>query len=74
MRAGAPSGPAFSGAARERRRVMPKLVQISPESAGNRNLIAVDKEGEVWRGDIKRDRIGQEEYIEWRRIRSDFPS
>jgi hypothetical protein len=46
--------------------VTPKLVQISPERAGNRNLIAFDEEGEVWRGDIKRDGIGREEYIEWR--------
>jgi hypothetical protein len=44
------------------------------ERCGAKGPLNDDGACAVWRGDIKRDRIGQEEYIEWRRIRSDFPS
>jgi hypothetical protein len=51
---------------------MPKLIQISADSTRSRNFIAIDEEGEVWRGEIKPpDRSGQE-YVEWKRIRSEF--
>lgn len=49
---------------------MPKLVQVSADTGG-RNLIAVDEEGEIWRGEIKRDRSGGD-YVEWNYIRSEF--
>lgn len=48
---------------------MTKLVSISTDSTGR--FIAVDEEGNVWRGETKRDR-GAEEYISWHRLPSEF--
>jgi hypothetical protein len=50
---------------------MPKLVQISADSTRSRNCVAIDEEGEVWRGETKPDGSGQA-YVEWKRIRSEF--
>jgi hypothetical protein len=50
---------------------MPKIIQISHDPPGpGRSYIGVDNDGDVWRGIIK-GRV-PEEYIEWRRIRSEF--
>ena len=50
---------------------MPKLIHVSTDTGG-RTFIGVDEEGDVWRGQIERDRIGADEYIAWKRIRSEF--
>jgi hypothetical protein len=50
---------------------MPRLIQVSADSTTLRNFIAIDREGEVWRGETKQGKSGQE-YIEWKRIRSEF--
>ncbi len=50
----------------------PQLIQVSVDTAG-RTLIGVDANGEVWRGRIVRDKDG-EEYIVWKRMRSEFPA
>lgn len=49
---------------------MPKLIHISTDTGG-RTFIGVDEEGNVWRGQIERDRGGSE-YIAWKYIRSEF--
>ena len=50
---------------------MPTLVHISADGGRSKTFIAVDDAGEVWRGEIKAEKSG-EEYIVWRRIRSEF--
>jgi len=50
---------------------MPKIIQISHDPPGpGRSYIGVDNDGDVWRGIIKGR--APEEYIEWKRIRSEF--
>ena len=49
----------------------PKLVQIAPEMVGT-TFIAVDDTGQVWRGRHERTQ-GNEEYIDWKPLRSEFP-
>jgi hypothetical protein len=48
---------------------MPTLISISPDGAGR--FIGVDDEGQVWRGEVKRER-SDGEYIDWRSVRSEF--
>ncbi|MBI4628076.1 MAG: hypothetical protein HY729_05155 [Candidatus Rokubacteria bacterium] len=48
---------------------MAKLIQVSTDAEG-RTFIGVDADGEVWRGQMQRDQ--SEEYILWKRIRSEF--
>ena len=48
---------------------MTKLVSISTDSTGR--LIALDEDGHVWRGEIKRD-WSNEEYVSWRQLPSEF--
>lgn len=47
----------------------PHLIHVSADAQGR--LIAVDSDGEVWRGQVKRDRDGSE-YVTWKRMRSEF--
>ena len=49
---------------------MPTLITISPDATGR--FLGVDDEGEVWRGELKRDRSGGGEYIDWKHLRSQF--
>jgi len=65
-----PARPADAPKAVEARRA-PHLVSIAPDGSGR--YIAVDEQGEVWRGESKRSRgDGDEEYISWRRMRSEL--
>jgi hypothetical protein len=48
---------------------MPTLISISPDGAGR--FIGVDDEGQVWRGEMKRD-PSDGEYIDWKSVRSEF--
>src|SRR5438876_10044807 len=50
----------------------PQLVQVALDAQGH-NAIGVDRDGGVWRGRIQRDRAG-EEFIVWKRMRSEFPA
>ncbi len=50
---------------------MPRIIQLSPDGGGR--YIAVDHEGQVWRGETKQPKDGGEEYIVWKPLRSEFP-
>jgi hypothetical protein len=50
---------------------MPRIIQVAPDGGGR--YIAVDRDGELWRGETKRQKNGGEEYIAWRPLRSAFP-
>ncbi len=49
----------------------PQLVQLALDAQGH-STIGVDRDGGVWRGRIQRDKSG-EEFIVWKRMRSEFP-
>ena len=49
---------------------MPRIIQITPDGGGR--YIAVDRDGQVWRGDIKRSKVDDGEYIAWRLVPSEF--
>lgn len=51
--------------------VMPRIVQIAPDGGGR--YIAVDRDGELWRGETKRRKERDEEYIQWRPLPAEFP-
>jgi hypothetical protein len=55
----------------ERGSVMPKIVQIAPDGSGR--YIAVDRDGDLWRGETRRRRERDEEYIQWRPLPVEFP-
>jgi len=50
---------------------MPRIIQLAPD--GGARYIAVDRDGNVWRGETKRQKTGDEEYIQWTPLRSEFP-
>ena len=50
---------------------MPRIIQLSPDGGGR--YIAVDRDGEIWRGETKRPKSGGEEYIVWTPLHSEFP-
>ena len=41
---------------------MPRIIQLAPDGGGR--YIAVDRDGDLWRGETKRQTSGGEEYIE----------
>jgi hypothetical protein len=49
---------------------MPTLTSISNDATGR--FIGADNTGQVWRGELKRDRSGGGEYIDWKPVRSEF--
>jgi hypothetical protein len=49
---------------------MPRIVQLAPDGGGR--YIAVDWDGELWRGETMRKDGGQE-YIDWKPQPSQFP-
>jgi hypothetical protein len=51
---------------------MAKLVQLFPVDSSGRTFFGLDEDGDVLRGEIKRDREGAD-YIEWKRVRSEMP-
>lgn len=50
---------------------MPRLLDVAPDGGGR--YIAVDREGQVWRGETKRAKGSGEEYIAWKPIPCEFP-
>ena len=51
--------------------VMPRIIQLAPDGSGR--YIAVDRDGDLWRGETKRQTAGGEEYIQWKPLPSEFP-
>ena len=51
--------------------IMPRIIQPAPDGSGR--YIAVDRDGDLWRGEMKRQERGDEEYIEWKPLPSQFP-
>jgi hypothetical protein len=49
----------------------PRITQLAPVGSGR--YIAVDRDGELWRGETKRQKEGGEEYIQWKPLPSQFP-
>lgn len=56
---------------RKGEQAMPTLIQVSPNGGGR--YIGVDREGQVWRGEVKRSRGDGEDYIAWKPMHSEFP-
>jgi hypothetical protein len=50
---------------------MPRIIQLAPDGGGR--YIAVDRDGDLWRGETKRQPSGGEEYIEWKPLPARFP-
>jgi hypothetical protein len=51
--------------------VMPRIIHLSPDGSGR--YIAVDRDGDLWRGETKHQKDGGEEYIAWTPLPSQFP-
>ncbi len=51
---------------------MPRLLQVAPDGGGR--YIAVDRDGQIWRGEAKRSKPDGTEFIAWTPMRSEFPS
>ena len=51
---------------------MPRIIQLAPDGGGR--YIAVDRDGELWRGETMRQKDGGQEYIQWKPLPSRFPS
>ena len=49
---------------------MPRIIQLMPDGGGC--YIAVDRDADLWRGEAKRQRSGDEEYIAWKPLPSEF--
>jgi hypothetical protein len=56
---------------RKVRHSMPRILQIAPDGGGR--YIAVDRDGEIWRGQLRRNKTDREEYIVWTPLPSEFP-
>jgi hypothetical protein len=50
---------------------MPRIIQLAPDGGGC--YIAVDRDGDLWRGETKSQKEGGEEYIQWKPLPSEFP-
>lgn len=50
---------------------MPRILQIAPDGGGR--YVAVDRDGEIWRGQLRSSKSDNEEYIVWTRLPSEFP-
>jgi hypothetical protein len=51
---------------------MPRLLQVAPDGGGR--YIAVDRDGQIWRGEAKRKKPDGTEVIAWTPMPSEFPS
>jgi hypothetical protein len=51
---------------------MPRIIQLAPDGGGR--YIAVDRDGDLWRGETVRQKDGGQEYIQWKPLPSQFPS
>lgn len=61
----------IAGARKGKEHVMPRIIQLAPDGGGR--YIAVDRDGDLWRGEAKRPKEGVAEYIQWTPLRSQFP-
>ena len=52
-------------------RTMPRIIQLAPDGGGR--YIAVDRDGDLWRGETMRQKDGGQEYIQWKPLPSQFP-
>ena len=50
---------------------MPRIIQLAPDGGGR--YIAVDRDGDLWRGETVRQKDGGQEYIQWKPLPSQFP-
>jgi hypothetical protein len=51
---------------------VPRIIQLAPDGGGR--YIAVDEDGEIWRGQLRRNKPDRaEEYIAWTPLPSEFP-
>jgi hypothetical protein len=50
---------------------MPRIIQLTPDGGGR--YIAVDRDGDLWRGEAKRRASGDQEYIARKPLASEFP-
>ena len=50
---------------------MPRIIHLSPDGSGR--YIAVDRDGDLWRGETKHQKDSGEEYIHWKPLLSQFP-
>ena len=51
--------------------IMPRIIQLEPDGGGR--YIAIDQDGEIWRGQLRRNKPDREEYIAWTPLPSEFP-
>jgi hypothetical protein len=51
---------------------MPRLLHVAPDGGGR--YIAVDRDGQIWRGETKRRKPDGNEVIAWTPMPSEFPS
>jgi hypothetical protein len=51
--------------------IMPRIIQLAPDGGGR--YIAVDRDGDLWRGETMRQKDGGQEYIQWKPLPSQFP-
>ncbi len=50
---------------------MPRIIQLAPNGGGR--YPAVDRDGDLWRGETMRQRDGRQESIRWNPLPSQFP-
>jgi len=55
-----------------REHIMPRIIHLAPDGGGR--YIAVDRDGDLWRGETMRQKDGGQEYIQWKPLPSRFPS
>jgi hypothetical protein len=51
--------------------IMPRIIQLAPDGGGR--YIAVDRDGDLWRGETMRQKDGGQEFIQWKPLPSQFP-
>jgi hypothetical protein len=60
-----------AGPGKGKESTMPRIIQLAPDGGGR--YIAVDRDGDLWRGETKRQKDGDQEYIQWKPLPSQFP-
>jgi hypothetical protein len=57
--------------ARRRENTMSRIIQLAPDGGGR--YLAVDRDGDLWRGEPMRQKDGGQECIQWKPLLSQFP-
>jgi hypothetical protein len=60
-----------AGSAKGKENGMPRIIQLAPDGGGR--YIAVDRDGQVWRGETKHSKPDGAEFIAWVPLPSEFP-